>query len=299
MVIDDKFLTDTEELQEDLGKLLLSLKSLKHTAAQVSLESRNTSAQLRDKLHLTTFRFFSVIDSIPDVLIIKDEHGKWKTLNKSGQILHDLKFEDYYQKTDEELADILGYSELELVRSRQMDELAWEAKHYVRYTETMRIKDKLLYLDIIKTPTFFEDGRKHELIVIGRDITSVISAELKNKACYTALNSASDIIIICDKVGKITFCNDSFLTTFGFDDFNEIQDNTLSIICSGKMPPGFFQDMWQTIKMNKPWSGTIVNKCKNNNFINCFVNVLPVMNGDPEPIYYICMMKILKDAVFD
>jgi hypothetical protein len=63
------------------------------------------------------------------------------------------------------------------------------------------------------------------------------------------------------------------------------------------MPKDFFKKMWNTIRSNITWTETVINKCQNNKLINCLVTILPIMNGDPNPIFYICVMKVIDHEV--
>lgn len=283
---------ELDDLKTNLLELSESLNSLKSSAFDITSEVSTTSSFLKERVRDSVYRFFSVIDSIDDLVIIQDNNGRWKTLNKFGQELFKLNPKQFIDKTNEELTEILddSYNEL-LNKCAYMTKAAWEAKVPVRSTESFTCGDKLIYFDIIKTPIYYFNGEPKELIILGRDITNIVKLQQRNKACTAALNSASDIIVISDGEGYITFCNDSFIKNFKFKSIEEVEGKTFSIINSGKMSQEFFKYLWTTIKSNKVWTNTIINKCTDGTLLNCLVTILPVMNGEPEPIYYICSMK--------
>lgn len=281
-------------LQGDLAKLADSFKLLKDTTEQVSTEATNTAIYIKDQLKDTTYRFFSVIDSVNDLIIIKDGKGRWKTLNAFGQTLYNLNHDDYFDKTDLEIAEQFPILAEGLKYCHETDKKAWEAKTYYREIESFVVDYQLKHFDVIKTPIFKKNGERKELIVIGRDITEFKNIELKNKAFISAINSASDNIFIIDPNGVVTLCNDSVIRTFGFNSHTCIEGQKISILSSGKMPKEIFKDLWETVKSNNIWTGLIVNKHVSGTFINCKVTAIPVMNGLPEPIYYICTMKVVN-----
>lgn len=99
------------------------------------------------------------------------------------------------------------------------------------------------------------------------------------KACFEALNSASDIIFIVDADRNVYFCNDRFVEEFGFCCYTDAVDK-----CVCDVVPGMkcTDKMWKTVKKNKTYDD-IIGKYK--------LTIVPMMNGVPDPIYYICTMK--------
>lgn len=103
------------------------------------------------------------------------------------------------------------------------------------------------------------------------------------KACFQALNSASDAIAILDHEGNIYFCNDSFTQTFNIADYKSIVGKSLKEIVS--IPS--FNKMWKSVYNNKTWTGTCCHRFN--------LSALPMMNGAPHPLYIICTFKQKTD----
>lgn len=285
---------DIENLQFDLNKLSECINSLKNDTLNKTKNLQSNKNYVQDKTRDAVFRFFSVIDAIQDLVIIQDSEGKWKTVNEFGQKLFDLSPVQFIGRTTEELLQLKPYYDEIFLKCASINQIIWERKTPIRSVEFFNFKNNIIYFDIIKTPTYYSNGAPKELIIIGRDITESIKIQQRNKACIFALNSASDMIIITDGGGTITFCNESFLKTFKFNSLIEVENKTMSIINSGKMSKEFFKEMWTTIKSNKIWNGNITNKCSDGTLIECNTTILPVMNCEKFPIYYICTMRIVK-----
>ena len=278
-------------LQSDLEKLAESFKLLRDTTDQVSAEATSTALYLKDKLNDTTFRFFSVIDSVDDIIVIKDAKGKWKTLNKFTQSLFELNPDQYIGKTDEELAHLYPEHAEGMLYCVETDNKAWSTKKPHRETEKLIVKGRTKYFDIIKTPIFYPTGKPKELIIIGRDITDYVKSQQRNNACILALNSASDNILILNKNREIIFCNDAFLHTFGYNQHSEIEGKSINNIRSSKSTDEYLENMWNTVNNNTPWIDYTITQHTDGSDINCYLSILPVMNGLPEPIHYICIIK--------
>lgn len=286
--VDTNVFSETKQFP-DLTKLVESFNLLQETTKSVSDEATNTASYLKEQLNNVTFRFFSVIDSINDLVIIKDSEGRWQTANKFVQRVFGFSPLLHQGLTDSELAKVLNAKDLN--QCPASDNKAWISRKFHREIETFEIDGKITHFDIIKTPIFYSDGSRKELIVIGRDITDYIESERRNRFLTTALNSASDNILLIDDNGVVIFCNDHFLRAFGFTSHSEIEGKPITLISSRLMTRSFFENMWNTIRNNEVWSNVVINRHLGGRYVKCFVSIIPVMNGKPFPIYYLTTMK--------
>lgn len=66
-------------VKEDMIKLQESFNLLKKTTENVSTEAIQTANFLKKQLAETNYRFYHVIDSINDIVLIKDGQGRLST----------------------------------------------------------------------------------------------------------------------------------------------------------------------------------------------------------------------------
>lgn len=132
------------------------------------LQLRNTEKLLR---HL--------IDASPDFICFKDEKNRWIEANTSGLALFQINSEDFRNKTDTELSNLLDPSFKAAFRhSKLSDDHAWRTGIAVRNEEVISLPqggEKVL--DVIKVPLFNDNGSRHGLVTLGRDITERKAAE--------------------------------------------------------------------------------------------------------------------------
>lgn len=268
--------------QIDLKELDESLNLLSTTAMEVSEAAVSAASVLQEELHASESRFHSTIDAINDLVIVKDGEGKWKTLNHWGQCLYNWHHGEYYDKTDEQLKALYPRLRESLTKCQVTDNQAWISKKTCRTEEFIPQSNFTYTFDILKTPVFNADGSRKELIIIGRDVTAVREKQKRTKACFNALNSASDIIFIVDKHRRMFFCNDRFVDIFDFGHYDNVVGKDM-IMCVPYI--NSYDKMWETLESNKSWSDVYNNKFK--------LTIIPMMNGEPHPIYYICTMKPL------
>lgn len=291
----DTYIESLHIAKESVIKVRESFNLLKMTTDQVSTEAVQTAEFLKKQLSQTNYKFFHVIDSINDLVVIKDGHGRWKTLNKFTQKLYGFKsIQDFYNKTDKELSEEFPHHNDGLQHCINTDNLAWESKDHYRAIESFEIEGDIRHFDIIKTPIFEEDGSKKELIVIGRDITDLKNAEIRTKACLTALNSASDLLLIINKNGFITFANNMFLEIFDFKNSSEVEHKKLFEVLSKYSLNSFDgESILNIINIAHSWTDYILIN-KNSCILKYSTTIIPIMNGEPRPIYYICRMHLLN-----
>lgn len=77
-----------------------------------------------------------------------------------------------------------------------------------------------------------------------------------------AVNQSPSIVIITDREGIIEYANPIFTETIGYT-FQEVIGKNPNILKSGVHPPGFYQEMWQTITSGKIWRNHFCNRKKN------------------------------------
>lgn len=69
------------------------------------------------------------------------------------------------------------------------------------------------------------------------------------------------IVSASDPGGRITYVNEKFCEVSGYT-AEELIGQDHRILNSGRHPPGFFQDLWQTLSRGKTWQGEICNRAK-------------------------------------
>lgn len=80
------------------------------------------------------------------------------------------------------------------------------------------------------------------------------------------------LISSTDLKGRIRYANDVFVNISGFD-CNELLGASHNIVRHPEMPPGAFEDMWNSLKSGRPWMGIVKNRAKNGDYywVDAFV----------------------------
>jgi PAS domain S-box-containing protein len=127
-------------------------------------------------------RLRTLINAMPDIVAFKDGEGRWLEANDFDLRLFQLEHVDYTGKKDSELAAFSTFYREAFLACEESDEISWKARTATRSDEVIPRPDgPPMTFDIIKVPTFYPDGRRKGLVVVGRDVTGRkrVEAELK------------------------------------------------------------------------------------------------------------------------
>jgi diguanylate cyclase (GGDEF)-like protein/PAS domain S-box-containing protein len=162
-------------------------------------ERRRTEAALRSSEE--TLR--ALINAMPDIVCFKDGDGRWLLANDFDLQLFQLEGVDYRGKKDCELAKFSPFYQDAFMACEESDEQAWRMGSASRSDEIIpRPGGPGMIFDVIKVPTFQEDGQRKGLIVVGRDITERKCAEeqLHRLAHYDPLTQLPNRVLLSDRL---------------------------------------------------------------------------------------------------
>ena len=96
------------------------------------------------------------------------------------------------------------------------------------------------------------------------------------------------IVSITDLDGAITYANALFCKISGYS-VEELLGHNHRMIGSGKMPLGFFEDMWATICDGRVWNGEICDRNRNGALYWVNATVVPLLDETGKPKQYIAI----------
>ncbi|MBU5611624.1 hybrid sensor histidine kinase/response regulator [Geomonas azotofigens] len=161
-------------------------------------------------------RFRTVIDTLPDLLWLKDAEGVYLSCNKMferffGAAERDIVGKTDYDFVDRETADFF----------RTYDRRAIEAGGPTRYDETLHLADgERLLVDTIKTPMYDMEGRLVGVLGVGHDVTErrKMEDELRHERdrAQRYLDTVEALIVALDRQGRITTVNRKACQLLGY-----------------------------------------------------------------------------------
>ncbi|OWY38512.1 chemotaxis protein [Xenophilus sp. AP218F] len=104
------------------------------------------------------------------------------------------------------------------------------------------------------------------------------------------------IVSRTDLKGCITHVNDAFVAISGFSR-EELLGKNHNIVRHPDMPPILFEDLWQTMKRERPWRGLVKNRCKNGDHYWVDALVVPVRENGVATGYMSVRSPASREAV--
>jgi methyl-accepting chemotaxis protein len=89
------------------------------------------------------------------------------------------------------------------------------------------------------------------------------------------LNPDALIVSKTDLKGRITYINRDFIEISGFSEA-ELIGEPHNLVRHPDMPVEAFHDFWETLKLNRPWTGYVKNRCKNGDYYWVEANATPI-----------------------
>lgn len=234
-----------------------------------------------------------VINSVMDVVMVKDPDGRWLLANKAAHDLYNFVDEDdYLNKTDFEIAKEFPQFAPSLAECIKSDREAWENRRTTRTEEI--VPDQMgqrQYFDVMKTPVYSDHSTKGVLVVAARNITQLKEKREHILVAHKALNASSDIVCITDKNGYIMFANKTFLINYRYPDLRDVIGKKMALVRSEMTPLNVHKQMWETITSGKTWEGVLTNMDSRHQPIKVESTIIPIVDQNLDISHYICVQK--------
>ncbi|WP_083919108.1 sensor domain-containing diguanylate cyclase [Hydrogenovibrio halophilus] len=111
-----------------------------------------------------------------------------------------------------------------------------------------------------------------------------------------AINQTADAALITDLKGRIVYANRAFTLLTGYE-LEEIKGRNTRMFKSGKMPPDFYQRMWETLLMNQSFKGIFLNRHKDGHAFFEQKTITPIVDEYNQPIYFLAISKDSSEVI--
>jgi PAS domain S-box-containing protein len=109
-----------------------------------------------------------------------------------------------------------------------------------------------------------------------------------------AVEQSPATVVITDTKGTIEYVNPKFTLLTGYTAAEALGTNP-RILKSGKQPPEFYRDMWETISAGKEWRGEFHNLKKNGESYWESASISPVTDEKGEITHYLAVKEDITD----
>ena len=277
---------------------LLALKALSnHIITQLELRlSHRKINQYLQELHHTQRVLSTVINASPDFICFKDGQGHWLTANESGLALFRLDANHYQGKTDLELANLTHpLYKASFEDCLATDEKAWSSHTLTRIEEIVPLPEGgAKIFDVYKIPLFNDDGSRHGLAVLGRDITERKEVEDKLRLAATIFESSSEAMLISDANNNIINVNPAFSQITGYM-LEDVVGKNPKTFSSGRHDQDFYKQMWRSLNKIGYWQGEVWNRRKNGEIFAEWLTINILFNEDGAVIRHLAFFSDITE----
>ena len=123
------------------------------------------------------------------------------------------------------------------------------------------------------------DGRTTHLHGAFQDITERKQADELRRLQGAALQAAANAVVISDRDGTIEWVNPAFTRLTGYAAAEAVGRNPRDLVKSGKHPPEFYRNLWQTIVAGRTWHGETINRRKDGSLYTEEQSITPIMDA--------------------
>lgn len=126
------------------------------------------------------------------------------------------------------------------------------------------------------------------------DITNRKLAEKELRKLSRAIEQNPVSVVITNAEGIIEYVNPKFTLMTGYQPHEVIGRNP-RILKSGKMPPEFYTNLWNTITSGEIWTGEFINRNKSGEFYWANKSISPIIDAHGKIIHFVAVGEDITD----
>ena len=138
------------------------------------------------------------------------------------------------------------------------------------------------------------DGTITNYVAIKEDITARRAQEEQLRKLFMAVEQSPESIVITNLDARIEYVNEAFVRKTGYSRDEAIGENP-RVLQSGRTPVETYKDMWATLSRGEPWSGELINQCKDGSEYLELANIAPVREPDGRITHYLAIKEDITE----
>ncbi|HVT34706.1 MAG TPA: EAL domain-containing protein [Nevskiaceae bacterium] len=139
-------------------------------------------------------------------------------------------------------------------------------------------------------------GKALRAVGLNRDVSTVHRQLEEMQLQATAMNAASNAMIITDRNGHIVWVNQAFSRITGYR-ADEAIGQTPRLFKSGHQSAEWYRSMWATISAGQVWRGRIVNRAKDGTLLDIEQTITPVRDVHGKIGHFVSVHEDVTEQV--
>ncbi|MDL2284904.1 diguanylate cyclase, partial [Oxalobacter sp. OttesenSCG-928-P03] len=248
---------------------------LDHLEEMVAIRTENLSQ--------SETRLRRLIETIPDLIWLKDTEGAYLECNVAIEKYMGLKEGSIKGKTDYEL---MPKEMAENYRKLDVEALNADKPQILEQWFTDPETGKEYCFEIIRAPVKTVDGRLFGILGIARNITERKESEVRLQLAGLLYKNTRDAVLITNANNEILGVNPAYEEINGYTE-TEVLGKNPNIISSGRQGKAFYEEMWSALKNNGFWQGELWNRRKNGEVYAAWLSIRAYHGEDGSVLGYI------------
>ncbi len=290
-------------MSSELEKKNQALEQRVKLLEQAMRQSARIRQQFNDaqrELQASRGRYHALIQHAFDAILIIANNGEVSEANPTACALFD--------RSEQELN---GLNIKQLIPSLQIEKFSANTDHRIHEYDGLRKDGEIVPLEVTASALDLEHDAF--LSITARDISERKQADMLRQQIQheleemvaernsellklnTAVEQASEILMVTTPDGTIEYINDAFERITGIAKQNALGKKP-SILRSEYHEDAFFKKMWETISQGKSWEGRIINKRQDGSLFPALTSISPVFHGSSKEITsYVCISQDISE----
>ncbi len=253
-----------------------------------------TAARMRVMKELGHERNFmrALMEYTPDRIYFKDKKSRFIRINNATAKDFGLSHpREAVNKTD---ADFFGEDHASRTRKAEED-IIGTGEMMVALEEKEVWRDgRVSWVSSTKVPLRDRRGQIIGTFGISRDITDRLQRDMRTRQLSRAVEQSPVMVVVTDAEARIEYVNPEFCRITGYP-AEDAQGQNISILNSGKTPPGVMENLWATIRAGKNWAGEFLNRRKNGELFWCRSAISALTDDQGQIARYVAVMEDVTD----
>ncbi len=111
------------------------------------------------------------------------------------------------------------------------------------------------------------------------------------------ISETDSLVTKTDLEGIITYANDDFVRACGYNNESDLVGQSHEIVHHPDMPKQVFEDLWNSLQVQRPWTGLIKNLRKDGSYFWVLANVTPDYENGQQIGYMAVRSKPTKEQI--
>jgi sigma-B regulation protein RsbU (phosphoserine phosphatase) len=241
----------------------------------------------------------SVIDRLPDGVIVADRSGALLIFNSAAQqilglVPEDVPPRDWARTYGFYLPDgVTSYPTAQLPLARALrGEKVNDAEIFIRNEHVPGGR----WINASALPWRDETGATHGALLIFRDVSDEKKSQELNERLSNVVEQTADSVFITESNGRIVYVNPAFEQTTGYSR-DEALGCTPRLLRSGQHDGQFYKTLWDTVLAGSVFRGTLINRKKNGEIFHSEQTISPIAGAGGRCEYLVSVAKDITERL--